>query len=63
MSNVVRFPSPAVRAIDPPTLPARYHAEALMRALVRDKRNCREELAIVADLLDPMLQRMERDNG
>ena len=60
MSNVVRFPAPAVRAIEPPTLPARYHAEALMRMLVRDKSIPRERLHLLADLLDPVLAMMER---
>ena len=33
-----------------------------MRALVKDQRNCRTELAIVANLLDPMIERMEKNS-
>ena len=60
MSNVHYFPSPPVRPIEPPTHHARYHAEALMRLLVRDKSIPRERLHLLADLLDPVLAMMER---
>ena len=54
MSNVIPLrPSAPIRCID--ASPARAHAEALMRLLVRDKRIPRERLHLLADVLDPML--------
>jgi len=52
----------AVRAVETVS-PVRAQAEALMRTLVRDKRNARIELSLIADLLDPMIARMEADRG
>ena len=65
MSNVVRFPAPAIRAIrcadaEPS---ARHVAEGLMWLLARDKRNCRLELGLIADLMEPMIARMEGDDA
>lgn len=66
MSNVVCFPSPppirAIRCADAEPS-ARHVAEGLMWLLARDKRNCRLELGLIADLMEPMIARMERDNG
>ena len=63
-SNVipVNFRQAPVRCLDEAPHPVRAHAEALMRALVKDQRNCRTELAIVANLLDPMIERMEKNS-
>ena len=64
-SNIIRFPAPPVRAIrcaDAEPSP-RHVAEGRMWVLARDKRNCRLELGLIADLLDPMIARMEADNG
>jgi len=59
MSNVHYLPLPvAIRAVESVS-PVRAQAEALMRTLVRDKRNARIELSLIADLLDPMIARME----
>lgn len=56
-----QFRQAPVRCIDAEPHPVRAHAEALMRALVKDPRNDRAELALVADLLDPMIARAEHD--
>lgn len=55
-------PDVPVRCIDAKS-PARSHAEALMRMLVKDKRIPRERLHLLADVLDPMLATLERDDG
>ena len=62
-AQIITLPTrPAIRCIDEaPSV--RAHAEALMRMLVKDKRNCRAELGLIADLMDPMLERMEGDRG
>lgn len=63
MSNVHYLPfPPAIRCIDPVS-PVRARAEQLMAMLVRDKRNARIELGLIADLMEPMIARMESDNG
>lgn len=63
MSNVHYLPlPPAVRAVESVS-PVRAQAEALMRTLVKDTRNARIELSLIADLLDPMIARMEADNA
>ena len=62
-ATIHRFPTPpAIRAVESVS-PVRAQAEALMRTLVRDKRNARIELSLIADLLDPMIARMEADNA
>lgn len=54
------YPSPApIRCVDEAP-PIRAHAEALMRMLVKDERIPRDELHRLADLLDPMIETMER---
>lgn len=65
LSNVVRFPAPAIRAIrcadHEPSV--RNIAEGLMWLLEKDKRNCRLELSLIADLMEPMIARMEGDDA
>ena len=62
-AQVIRpqFRQAPVRCVDEAPHPVRAHAEALMRALVKDQRNCRAQLALIADILDPMIARVERD--
>ena len=64
-ATIHQFPAPAIRAIrcadrEPS---ARNIAEGLMWLLARDKRNCRLELGLIADLMEPMIARMESDNA
>ena len=54
-------PSAPIRCIE--ASPARTHAEALMRMLVKDKRIPRERLHLLADVLDPMLAITESDDA
>ena len=61
-ATIHHLPVPPIRAVESVS-PVRAQAEALMRTLVRDKRNARIELSLIADLLDPMIARMEADNG
>jgi hypothetical protein len=62
-ATIHQFPTPpAIRSADAePSV--RNIAECLMWLLEKDKRNCRLELGLIADLLDPMIARMEADNG
>lgn len=61
-ATIHQFPAPAIRCADAePSV--RTIAEGLMWLLEKDKRNCRLELGLIADLMEPMIARMESNNG
>ena len=61
MSNVVRLPVIPIRAMPDDTL--RGDCERLMRRLVKDGRTPRHELQVLADVLDGIISRTEKDHG
>ena len=58
MSNVVRLNIVPVRALPDNSL--RSDCERLMRRLVKDGRTPRQELQVLADVLDHIITRTER---
>ena len=57
MSNVVRFPAPAVRALPDNSL--RGDRERLMRRLVQYQSIPKRHLHLLADVLDEIIDRVE----